>query len=103
MQDIPWPLIALLFTVLLTALIGIYAWIAGIRAVLDARMGKIEQSNAVIEERVEHLPTSREVTELTAATQRLAVEMAGVIKALDGLSHRLDLHEEWFASERRVG
>jgi hypothetical protein len=95
-ENVPWPLVALLVSVVLTAVIGIYAWIAGIRSGLDARLGKNEQTIAVIAERVEHLPTSREVTEMTAAIQRLTVEMAGVIKSLDGLAHRLDLHEEWF-------
>lgn len=100
MQDIPWPLVALLVGCLLTAFIGIYAWVASIRSGQDSRIGECEQSIAVIEERVKHLPTSREVTEMTAAIQRLTVEMVGVIKSLDGLSHRLNLHEEWFQSGR---
>lgn len=101
MDNIPWPLVALLVGCLLTAFIGIYAWVASIRSGQDCRIGECEQSIAVIEERVKHLPTSREVTDMTAAIQKLTVEMAVVNKFLDGLQRRLDLHEEWFAGERR--
>jgi len=99
--NILWPLLA----TLLTCAIGVYAWIAAIHKGLDDRCTSTEREVAIIEERIKHLPTAREIAELTAATQRLAVEMASAVRSIDALSHRLELHEEWFSEherERRV-
>ena len=95
----PWPLL----TVLLTVSVGVYAWIAAIRKGLDDRCTETEQELAVLGERIKHLPSAKEIAELTAATQRLTVEMASAVKSIDALAHRLELHEEWFTEhERRV-
>lgn len=79
---------------MLVGFIGLYAWIAAIRTALDNRIGKAEQAQAVIEERIRHLPTSQDMSALTVATIRLTSEVAALNDSLRATNHRIDLHEE---------
>ncbi len=94
MNQLPWPLVALILTALITTALGLYAWVASIRSGTDCRLGKVELEVAVIGERIAHLPTSSEVAALTVAVTRLTTEVESTGRLLNALTRRIELHEE---------
>lgn len=104
MESLPWSAVSLVCTVL----IGIYTWIAvGQRAHreqladlasdITKRMGHLEQEVAAQSERLRHVPTSAQVSELAVAIGELRAEVRSVGGHLTAMSARLDRIEDYIA------
>lgn len=103
MNNLPWPLLAVLIGSLLTTATGLYAWVATIRAGLESRVSEVERRVDIIDERAKHVPSAEQVHELNVAIAKLHTEMENVLKSIDALWHKLDLYEEWFKSREGSG
>lgn len=95
MNELPWPLIGLTVGTVITVALGLYAWVASIRASLDARMARIEREDGVLGERVSHLPTKSDVGELRVGAAESDAELEAVQRSVDAIWQRLELIEEW--------
>lgn len=94
---IPWDLIG----IVITSGAGLYGWLSSITSGLDRRLGKVEARFESLTEKIEHLPTAKEISDLRIIIARLDVTVGGVGSELRTLSRRFDLHEE--AKLRREG
>lgn len=93
--SIPWEV----FAFVLSTSGVLYSWFTNRQSVMDRRVAKLETLLSTLTERVSHLPTTRDLTELIRALERNTGEVAALAGKVDAAIHRVDLHEEWLTQE----
>lgn len=93
--SIPWEV----FAFVLSTSAALYSWFANRQSIIDRRVAKLETLLSTLTERVSHLPTTRDLTDLIRALERATGEVAALGQKVDAAIHRVDLHEEWLTQE----
>lgn len=113
---------------LLTAGVWCYAWVAardrarrdeleklresqeerfrGIKKARDAqdeRQKKLEREVATLQERIEHLPTDADITELTSSISGLKARVEGAMETIERVDRRTNRIEDWLLSSAGRG